>query len=69
MLFIDYGYLQEKEKEEAICFFDGNDYLDLTDAFKVFYVTGLIDMWSYVSHSDIPEIFPIFRRKILNSRS
>jgi len=66
ILLIDYSYLQEKEKGETTYFFTGNEYLDLTDAYKVFYVTGLFDMWSYVSRSEMPGIYPIFRTKMEN---
>jgi len=66
MLLIDYGYPQEEEKKVVSSFLSGNDYLDLADAYKIFYVIGLLDMWSYVAYSDLPEIYPIFRRKIKN---
>jgi len=66
ILLVDYSYLQEKEKEGQTCFFSGNDYLDLTDNNKVFYVTGLIDMWFYVAHSDMPVVYSIFIKRMKN---
>jgi len=63
ILLIDYSYVQEEEKEGVSSFLSGNDYLDLADAYKIFYVIGLLDMWSYVAYSELPEIYPIFRRK------
>ena len=41
---INYSYLQEEEKEGIDYYILANDYLELSEENKLFYVMGLIDM-------------------------
>ncbi len=59
MLLIDYGYLQEKEKERVIvlAFVSGNDYLEYTENNKLNYVEGIIDMLFCQTYVCDPELY------------
>lgn len=66
ILLIDYGYLQEEEKEgEIYTFITGNKYLlDIPDDQKGAYVIGLLDMYSYLINSFTSEYYLDFVEKI-----
>jgi len=66
VMLIDYGYLQEKGKEEgALAFITGNEYLEMFDSsVRMFYVYGLADMYSYFIFRYYPEIYSDFIGKI-----
>jgi len=66
ILLINYSYLQEEEKEEEVlAFITGDEYLAMPEnIFKMFYVYGLSDMYSYFIFRYHPEIYPDFIGKI-----
>ena len=65
ILLIDYSHLQEEVKKKPIfAFFNGNKYLDIPDDYKILYVAGLLDMWSYLGRRYWSEAYSTFLRKI-----
>jgi len=49
--------LYGEEKVEILCFITGNKYLDLDEAYKPFYVVGLVDMFLEQIYYSDPELY------------